>query len=219
MAQETAASGERTRRTHGERTRKEILDAAVELARVEGLEGLTIGTLAEKVGMSKGGLFAHFGSKDALQLATLDAALEIFINEVVVPAQEAPPGLERMRALSQSYLAYVERRGCFLTAAAVEFDDRPGPIRDRLQSVIEARAALVREAVEEAIRAGELRPDVDTEQLAFEVVALTVGANVEYQLSKNPMVLERVRKGLAAKLAAIAVPAKGQAARAARRAK
>ena len=121
------------RKAQGERTRKAILEMAVNIASAEGLEGLTIGRLALELSMSKSGLFAHFGSKEDLQVATVEAARAIFINEVIKPAFEAAQGLNRLWKLCDIWLSYVQagvfRGGCFFAAAAAEFDGRPGPVR------------------------------------------------------------------------------------------
>ncbi|HYG79697.1 MAG TPA: TetR/AcrR family transcriptional regulator, partial [Pyrinomonadaceae bacterium] len=133
---ETAGAGRasaKARRAHGERTRQAILEAAVHIASEEGLEGLTIGRLASELSMSKSGLFAHFGSKEELQLATVEAARAVFVREVVGPAFAAEKGLARLWKLCEVWLGYVEgevfRGGCFFTAAAAEFDGRPGAVR------------------------------------------------------------------------------------------
>lgn len=190
------------RRSHGERTRAEILSAAVVLAAREGLQGLSIGRLSAEVGMSKGGLFAHFGSKEALQVATVDAAAEQFLAEVVGSAQTAQPGIPRLRALLDAYFQYVrdraERGGCFFTAASLEFDDRPGPVRDRIAAVLAARTAFVEESLKEARKKRQIKGDLP--QLAFEVIALTLGANVEFQLLRDPKVFARARVALERRL-------------------
>lgn len=194
-----------TRLSHGERTRREILDVAVQLGATEGLEGLTIGRLAEAVGLSKGGTYAHFGSKLALQLATVEAAQAQFLEEVVAPALQHAPGVEQLRAFTDGYFAYLERRretgGCFFTAAALEFDDRPGEVRDALRAVVEARDEVIRGALTAAVDARELPRGTDVAQLAFEVTALCVGANVGHQLLRQADALERARRALAARLA------------------
>src|SRR5215471_12370135 len=119
----------------GERTRESILRAAVDLASVEGLEGLTIGRLADELKMSKSGLFAHFGSKEDLQLATVQMARQIFVEQITRPALSAPKGMPRLWSIIDRWLAYIERGifkgGCFFTAASFEFDSREGPVRDR----------------------------------------------------------------------------------------
>jgi AcrR family transcriptional regulator len=187
------------------RTRKEILDAAVRVASLEGLIGLTIGRLADEVGMSKAGLFAHFGSKDALQLATVQAAQQQFVDEVMGAGVKEKAGVPRLKALLEAYFKYIERRankgGCFVTAATLEFDDRPGPVRDELVALGQARSMLICAALSEA--ATLLKAKWDVPQLAFEVTALAVGANVEFQLTRDPLVLQRARRALASKLAAL----------------
>lgn len=192
-----AAAATQSRLRHGERTRQEILEVAVRLAATEGLEGLTIGRLAERLGMSKGGVFAHFGSKESMQLAVVDLAAEAFLDEVAGPAMEAPAGTARLRAMIGAYFAYLERRrtsgGCFFTGVSFEMDDRPGPVRDRLREIAENRRAFIEQAIAEAIAAGELPKRTDPAQLAFEVGALLAGANLEAQLFEEPQALERAR--------------------------
>ncbi len=182
---------------HGERTRLEILEVAERLAAREGLEGLTIGQLAEEVGMSKTGLFTHFGSKQALQLATVEAAFARFNEEVIAPVMKLPAGVRQLREVFELYFSYVERRsnngGCFFTAAAQEMDDRPGAVRDAIVRFVELRDSLVAGALKQAVKQGELRKGLDVEQLAFELVALASGASVAFQLLKDPNVLARVR--------------------------
>ena len=124
----------------GERTRRAILSTAAALASQDGLEPLSIGRLAEATGMSKSGLFAHFGSKEELQLATVDHAAELFVREVIAPAREAPRGLARVWALCENMIDYAERQvfpgGCFFAAASFEFNRRPGAVRDRIQHML-----------------------------------------------------------------------------------
>ena len=124
----------------GERTRQSILDRAVDLASIEGLGGLTIGRLAEELGMSKSGLFAHFGSKEELQLATIESARERFIEHAFRPALKAERGYPRLMAIARAWLAYVKREvfpgGCFFAAASFEFDGRPGLVRDAIASMM-----------------------------------------------------------------------------------
>jgi AcrR family transcriptional regulator len=132
----TAPTRERRTR-NAARTREAILDRAVDLASTQGLEGLTIGRLATDLEMSKSGLFGHFGSKEELQLATIEAASGRFVTEVIQPTLAEPEGAPRLRALARSYLDYLERGvfagGCFFAAASIEFDDRPGPVGDRIR--------------------------------------------------------------------------------------
>src|SRR3954453_10972213 len=135
----------------GERTRAAILDSAVEIASAEGLEGLTIGRLAAELRMSKSGLFAHFGSKEDLQVATVETARAVFISEVIRPVFEAEHGLARLWNLCDTWLGYVEsgtfRGGCFFAASAAEFDSRPGIVRDRIAEIMKEWLAALRRAV------------------------------------------------------------------------
>jgi AcrR family transcriptional regulator len=128
------------RKAQGDRTRRAILESAVHIASAEGLEGLTIGRLATELSMSKSGLFAHFGSKEELQIATVEAARAIFIHEVIKPAFDAAEGLPRLWKLCDIWLSYVQkgvfRGGCFFAAVAAEFDSRPGPVRDRIAEIM-----------------------------------------------------------------------------------
>src|SRR5262245_14978164 len=123
-------------RSDGARSRRTILEAAAKLATLEGLDGLSIGRLAEHIGMSKSGLFAHFGSKEQLQLATVQAGAEVLQAEVIDPALAIPDPMSRLEALCECFLAYLQRRvfpgGCFLAAVAAEFDTHPGPVQDRI---------------------------------------------------------------------------------------
>src|SRR5579864_5470895 len=139
----------------GVRTRESILRVAVDLASVEGLEGLTIGRLAEELKMSKSGLFAHFGSREELQLATVEMARQIFVEHVIRPALAVPAGAPRLWAICNAWVRYVEDPvfpgGCFFSAASFEFDSRPGPVRDRIAAVMQQWRTTLARAVEEAI--------------------------------------------------------------------
>jgi AcrR family transcriptional regulator len=192
------------RKTRGDRTRRAILEKAVHLASAEGLEGLTIGRLAAETGMSKSGLFAHFGSKEDLQLATVEAARSVFIREVMRPAFEAETGLPRLWRLCEIWLAYVRaeifRGGCFFAAAAAEFDSRPGPVRDRVAAIMKEWLAALRRAVVEAQSAGQIEPCVDATQLAFEINALELGANWAFQLYGDKQAFERARTAILERL-------------------
>jgi AcrR family transcriptional regulator len=163
----------------GATIRAEILERAADLGSVEGLEGLTIGRLADEMGMSKSGLFRHFGSKQELQLATVDAAAERFTVEVVGPAFEAPEGAPRLREMCERYLGYLESGvfdgGCFWAATTIEFDGRPGPVRDRIRDAVELWLATLARLAREA---GAEDPD----QLAFELHCIGQGANQRSQL-------------------------------------
>lgn len=173
-------------------TREAILERAVDIASVEGLEGLTIGRLAAEMEMSKSGLFGRFGSKEDLQLATIEAAAQRFVTEVVEPARAVEPGRQRLAALCELYLDHLERGvyrgGCFWGATAAEFDDRPGAVRDEIQARVEAWVgALEREA-----RAAGL---ADPRQIAFEIQALIQGANFARRLLGDDAAFSRARKG------------------------
>ena len=204
MGAEVTGPAARARRAHGERTRQGILEAAVHIASAEGLEGLTIGRLASETGMSKSGLFAHFGSKEDLQLATVEAAREIFIREVIRPAFGAGRGLARLWKLCDIWLMYVRgggfRGGCFFAAAAAEFDSRPGPVRDRIAEIMKEWLATLRRAVAEAQDAGQLDPSVDPVQLAFEFNALELGANWAFQLYGDKQAFTRARDAILERL-------------------
>jgi AcrR family transcriptional regulator len=193
----------------GERTRRQILDAAVHIASVEGLEGLSIGRLALKLDMSKSGLFAAFGSKQDLQLATVDQAAEIFVEQVVRPAMAAPRGLPRLWALCESKLDYshqeVFRGGCFFAAASAEFDGRPGPVRERIAGHMKRWLEALIGAVQRAQGEGHLRPDVDASQLAFELDSYAMGANWAFQLFGDAGAFDRARKASKARIEGAAV--------------
>ena len=193
----------RRRRSDGERSRRTILLTAARLATVEGLDGLTIGRLAAATGMSKSGLFAHFGSKEELQLATIGAAEEIFAEDVLRPALEAE-GLERVRALSERFLSHVGRNvfpgGCFFASAAAELDTRPGPVRERVVAVQRQWMDLFEGAVRTAQERRELDPSVDPAQLTFELNALLGEANGLYLLSGDPGAFDMARRGIADRL-------------------
>ncbi len=184
-------------RTKGERTRAAILDEAARLATVVGLEGLSIGGLANAIGMSKSGLYAHFGSKQELQLATIDAARETFVTEVLRPALGAPKGIQRLLAACEEFLSHVERRvfpgGCFFSAAAADIGTRPGPVRDAIAAQQREWLALLERLAREAQERGELDPGTDPAQLAFELQALLVAANTSFILQGNTAAFERAR--------------------------
>jgi AcrR family transcriptional regulator len=178
--------------TKGERTRGAILDRAVDLASVEGLEGLTIGRLASDLGMSKSGLFRHFGSKQDLQLATVAAAGERFVAMVIEPALDAPDGGPRLRAMAEHYLDYLDSfpGGCFWGATASEFDDRPGPVRDAIAASMDAWMTLL-------TRQAEAAGIADPDRYAFELYAVVMAANSRWRLSGDRAVFDLARAALA----------------------
>ena len=184
-------SGSVNAATKGERTRAAILDRAVDLASVEGLEGLTIGRLAGDLRMSKSGLFAHFGSKQDLQLATVAAAADRFRRVVIEPSMAAADGGPRLRAMAEHYFEYLETftGGCFWGATASEYDDRPGPVRDAIAATMDLwMAELVRQATAAGID--------DPERYAFELYAVVMAANSRFRLSGDRGVFDLARAAL-----------------------
>ena len=188
----------------GARTRQSILGRAVDLASLEGLEGLTIGRLADELGLSKSGLFAHFGSKEELQLATIEEARNRFIATVVRPALDAPRGYPRLLALCRSWLTYVKSGvfpgGCFFAAASFEFDGRPGPIRDIIARLMDDWIGTLQKAIQMAKDEGHLDPAVDPAQLAFELNSLFFGANFAYYLRGDKQAVTRAERAIEQRL-------------------
>jgi AcrR family transcriptional regulator len=161
-----------TRASKGEETRAAILRAAVKHASIEGFEALTIGTLAEQTGMSKSGLFAHFGSKEELQIATLDEAIRRFNEVTILPALSAPRGLKRLRAMCDNWVLWTSRcdlTGCPMMTAITEFDDKPGPVRDAVVEYMHRMDESLAKSIRMTIDTGEFAPDTDAEQMAFEL--------------------------------------------------
>lgn len=184
----------------GERTRQSILERAVDLASLEGLEGLTIGRLADDLGMSKSGLFAHFGSKEELQIATLQAASQRYIDEIFTPALKVPRGYPRLVAICEAWLSYVRRGvfpgGCFFAAASFEFDGRPGAVRDTVRRMMNDWMAALEKGIRMAQDEGHLDPSVDPKQLSFELNSLFFGANFAFYLRDDDQAIERARKAV-----------------------
>jgi AcrR family transcriptional regulator len=189
-----------TSRTKGDRTRATILDEAARLATLAGLDGLTIGGLASAIGMSKSGLYAHFGSKQELQLATIDAARETFVAEVLRPALSAPKGIRRLLAACEMYLSHIERRvfpgGCFFSAAAAGVGSWPGPLRDSIAAQQREWLTLLERLAREAQQLGELDSNLDPTQLAFELQALLAAANTAFILHGDAAVFDRARRAV-----------------------
>lgn len=192
------------RRSDGERTHAAILDAAMRLASIEGLAGLTIGRLARELDVSKSGVFAHFRSKQQLQQETVAAAQAVFEREVLAPGTTAPEGLARLEALCEAYLSYVERRvfpgGCFFAQLLADFDATAGPIHDHLEEGQRGWLALLTEQARTAVRSGDLRPDTDPAQLAFELYAPLELANFLSVLHSDPSIIDRGRAAVRALL-------------------
>jgi len=206
MTSTTASHPVRKRRSDGERSRRAILDAAAKLATIEGLEGLSIGRLADHIGMSKSGLYAHFGSKEELQLAAIETADAIFDAEVVTPAEQAATPLEQLQVLCESFLSHVERGvfpgGCFFASAAAEFDTHPGPVRERIAEFQHGWTDRMVRLIREAQAAGELRAEEDPDQLAFELNGYLLMANMAFLLYNSPQPIDRARRAIATQLAA-----------------
>src|SRR4029077_9940670 len=191
-------------RADGERTRGAILRAAASLATVDGLEGLSIGNLAIATGISKSGLYAHFGSKQELQLATVDEAERILTEEVIQPALAARPGLAQLAAACEAFFSYVERRvfpgGCFFAATSLEMGSRPGPVRDRLAAIQLDFTELLRSFAATALEQDELPAGEDPDWLAFELHAVLLGADTKFVLNDDPAFLEIARRVVSQRL-------------------
>jgi AcrR family transcriptional regulator len=180
----------------GQETKTAILDEAVGIASEVGFTGLTIGHLAERTGMSKSGLFAHFKSKEALQLETLARALERFTDLVVRPTLAAPRGVARVRALFDLWLLWgteVLEGGCIFITGSIEYDDRPGAMRDALVQGERDWTDFIVAVTGTAVSEGDFRADLDTEQFAFTVQALMYGYHHACRLMKDPKALDRTR--------------------------
>jgi AcrR family transcriptional regulator len=177
-----------------------VTKAAVDRASVDGLEGLTIGGLAGEVEMQKSSVFTLFGSKQELQAATLDAAVAHFTAEVWDPVAGEQPGLDRLLALCDSWLSYHQREelpgGCFLTTATVEFDARPGPLRDAVAATMKHWLGVLEREAARAIEAGELPRDTDSADIAFQLNALAAAASYGFQLWRNPEVFAQARRSM-----------------------
>jgi AcrR family transcriptional regulator len=174
----------------GDATRAAILDRGVKLATRIGLEGLTIGRLAKDLGLSKSGLFAHFRSKETLQIQVLDAAAERFIDEVVRPAVREPRGEPRVAALFERWLAWTKsnsgRGGCLFVAAAAELDDRPGAVRDRLVALQKGWLEMVGIIFSTGVAAGDFRKDLDPDEFAQDLYAIMLGFHHAARLLRDP---------------------------------
>ena len=198
----------RKRRSDGERSRNAILREAAKLATVDGISGLSIGRLADAVGMSKSGLFAHFGSKEELQIATIETARAVFDEQVIQPALSAPNGIERLRAYVDHYLLHISSGiypgGCFFASLLTEMDTHAGPIRDRAVEVMDGWIALLADAVGDAQAEGLIDASEDPAQIAFEVEASLFLANLQFVVVQEPAPLDRARRAIERRLAAAA---------------
>ena len=197
--------------TKGQRTKETILEKAVDLASVEGLEGITVGRLAKEMQMSKSGLFGHFGSKEELQLATIAKARDVFVGRVITPAREdKEPGLLRIWHLCDLWLTYMEGEvfsgGCFYIAASAEFDGRPGSVRDTVANDMKVWLDYLEIQIEKAQALNQIVEDVNPNQLAFEINAFYMGANWQLQLYKDLQATNRARVAILNRLTTIATP-------------
>jgi len=194
-----AANASAVRSLHkGQQTRAAILDAALGLASQMGLEGLSIGALAEVTQMSKSGVFAHFGSREELQIAVIREYHTRFEDEVFFPAVREQRGLLRLRALFGRWVKRVSVEvdsGCIYISGAVEFDDRPGPVRDALASMVRDWQSALERAIRLSIEAGHLKPDTDTLQMLFEVHGLILALHHDARFLRLPGAVDRARKG------------------------
>ncbi len=183
----------------GDQTRAAIVETALEMASRDGLEGLTIGTLAEQMRMSKSGVFAHFGSREDLQLAVLKEYVSRFVDEVLRPAVKKQRGLPRLEAILDRWVAFLAReltRGCIMIAGAVEYDDRPGPLREAMVSIITGWKAEVQTAIRQAVAEGHLKSSVDVPQMVFEIYGLMLAMHQDARLLRSADSAKRARAGL-----------------------
>jgi AcrR family transcriptional regulator len=184
----------------GEQTRAAILDVALELASRNGLEGLTIGLLADRMSMSKSGVFAHFGSREDLQMEVLKLYHHRFEHEVFYPSVQEPRGLPRLAAMFERWVKRVSveiASGCIYISGAVEYDDRPGPIREELVAMVRAWQGALLRCVQQAIDCGHLKSDTDAQQLVYEMYGLILAVHHDARFLRSPGAIERARAGFA----------------------
>jgi AcrR family transcriptional regulator len=192
----------------GEETRQAILTRAFELAKMVGLSGLSIGRLAEEIGLSKSGLFAHFGSKEALEVAVVEEGARQFVEFVMAPALQKPRGEPRIRALFERWIQWGQRPGgCFFVGAIAELDDRSGPPRDALVQTCKDWLDTLATAARIAVTEGHFRADLDSEQFAFEVYSIMLGFHAYQKFLHESTSLDRARASLERLLASARVPA------------
>ncbi|MGW2300713.1 TetR/AcrR family transcriptional regulator [Streptomyces sp. NPDC001809] len=192
----------------GNQTRRLVLGRTMDIASVEGLDGLSLGRIATELQLSKSGVFALFGSKEELQLSTIRAAAAVFAENVVAPLKDVPPGARRVRELCRNWLTYSSERvfsgGCFFYAVSAEFDARTGPVHDAVARARHDWTEYVERSLTEARAAGDFGPDLDVEQSAFEVIALMEAANAQSVLVGEKRAYERAERGITARLRASA---------------
>jgi AcrR family transcriptional regulator len=202
----------------GQQTKAAIVDAALGLATQIGLEGLSIGAIAEVMHMSKSGVFAHFGSREELQISVVREYHARFEQEVFYPALKQPRGLQRLQALFNQWMMRTSAEldsGCIYISGAVEFDDRPGPVRDALAGSVKTWLSAMHRAVLQAVEAGHLGRDVDAEQMVFEIHGLILALHYEARFLKTPGSIKRANTGFASIVARYASPTAPHAAGAA----
>src|SRR5215467_7389921 len=193
-------------RQRASKTRNEILCTSMDIASAEGLEGLSVGRLATELQMSKTGIFAHFGSKEQLQLATVEAAKQVFLEQVVQPSLTHPRGIPRLRAMLENWIGYVERvvfrGGCFFAAASAEFDSRPGRVRDEIASLTKAWLIGLQDEIVFARSSKQLKTDADPVQIAFELHAYVQEAKWAFKLFNDKSAFSHARQAIAHCIAA-----------------
>lgn len=196
-------------RDDGLKSRRAILDAAARLATCHGLQELSIGDLAQHIGMSKSGLYAHFKSKEELELATIDAAAEVFENDVIRQVPESPRGTARVMALAEAFLQHLARRiypgGCFFATVGAQLAARPSRARDRVAQLQAAWIAQFIAALHQACDDGDIQPDSDLDQLAFEITAMLFRANFAWIMTEDERVLNQARVGIRGVLSRVVV--------------
>jgi AcrR family transcriptional regulator len=201
--------------TKGEQTRTAILDEALRIASKLGLEGLTIGSLADATGMSKSGLFAHFGSREDLQLAVLEHAAQLYGAKVFIPVLKIERGLPRLRALFERWLDWTIESGlpggCIMISTAIEYDDRPGPIRDAAIANQHRGNAITQKAVRLAIEEGHLGPDTDPEQISFEMLGIVLASHNHRRLLGDKEARKRALTAFEQLISRHAAPARTRA--------
>jgi len=183
----------------GDQTRAAIVETAVEVASRDGLEGLTIGTLADQMQMSKSGVFAHFGSREDLQLAVLKAYVARFVDEVLRPSIQKPRGLPRLEAILDRWVSFLARelaRGCIMIAGAVEYDDRPGPLREAMVDIITGWKAELQKAIRQAVAEGHLDSTANAPQMVFEIYGVMLAMHQDARLLRSADSARRARAGL-----------------------
>ena len=200
-------SSDRKQRTDGVRTREAIVREAVSLATVDGLEGLSIGNLAHALDMSKSGIYAHFGSKQDLQLATVDEAARIFHSEVIEPALASSAGLDQVVAVCDAFFDHLGRRtfpgGCFFAGAVLEMGTRPGPVKEQIAEFQTGFTGVIRQFVVTAIERHQLPDDEDPDALAFELNGIILATNAHFVIHQDPTVLEMAKQVVRRRVGAI----------------